>query len=230
MTERVSIIEGKRPVVFVAPHGPDDFNTALVAEHAALAMRAYAVINWGWERDDKVDSSKDKANCNSVEHCHEDVVKEEFLDPIFRFRNRIARKHGHNCYIFYIHGVGEHIHHKAPDLDMIVGFGNGTPASLTCSTWMKNCFIDRAQINCFNTYQGKAGGDYAGWSRKNMNQLFRKWYMDPQVHSMQLELAYGLRKTRADSKFTGEKLALTVEEFMQTAKWDEPLAFFVEEI
>ena len=107
-------------------------------------------------------------------------MKDEFLDPIFRFRNRIARKFTY-CYIFYLHGVSNEVKKRAKDasLDLIVGYGNGTPPSLTCYRWMKNCFINQCFVNNFNAYEGQAGGEYAGWSKQNLNQLYRKWYIRP---------------------------------------------------
>ena len=76
--ERVSVIEGKSPIIIVAPHGykGDDENTDLIAEEIANALHCYAVINRGWERSDSVDFMKDKADCNNVYHCKEDVVRE----------------------------------------------------------------------------------------------------------------------------------------------------------
>jgi hypothetical protein len=229
MTERVSIIEGRDPVIFVAPHGADDTNTGIVAESAAYALRSYAVINRGWERNDKVDVFNDLANCNNIEHCHEDVVKDEFLDPIFRFRNRISRKFPY-CYIFYIHGVGNDIRKRASDLELIIGYGNGSPASLTCYRWMKNCFINQCGLNGLTAYEGMAGGDYAGWSRRNLNQLYRKWYMDPSVFSLQIEIIYDIRSTKTQADITGERIATVVQEFILYSDWDEPHGFTTKEI
>jgi hypothetical protein len=211
MSERVSIIEGKQPILLVAPHGfnGDDENTALLAEEIAYLTNAYVVVNKGWERDEKVDYLKDKADCNNILHCHEDVVREEFLDPILRFRNRILRKHP-IVHMYMLHGMSNR-HRKIchdPTLDMVIGFGAGTPNSYTCDLWRKNCFIHLLENDAgFTVYEGKPGGQMSGWSKNNMNQLFRKWYDDPQVQSMQIEIIHELRADREMTQLTAEYLA-----------------------
>ena len=42
--ERVSVIEGKRPIIFVAPHGykGDDENTDAMVEHMSQQLSSYA--------------------------------------------------------------------------------------------------------------------------------------------------------------------------------------------
>ena len=143
--ERVSVIEGSIPVIVVAPHGfhGDDENTDLIAETIASTIDAYAVINRGWERGDTVDSFKDWADCNNVYHCKEDVVREEFLEPIIRFKNKILKKE-QLAYIFYIHGMGNR--HRAvakdPYLDAVLGYGAGKPNSFSCDIWQ----IGRAHV------------------------------------------------------------------------------------
>ena len=85
--ERVELREGKIPVIVFAPHGfnGNDENTSIMARSIAKEINAYAVINKGWERSDVVNCFDDKADCNNVEHCHEDVVKDEVLDPLILF-------------------------------------------------------------------------------------------------------------------------------------------------
>ena len=106
--ERVSIINGKIPILIVAPHGyeKDDEQTALIAEYIANKIGAYAVINRGWERAEEVDFWKDKADCNNINHCFEDVVKEEIIDPILRYKSRILLGHS-EMYVFWIHGMSD---------------------------------------------------------------------------------------------------------------------------
>lgn len=233
--ERVSIIEGIHPVILVAPHGAamDDFNTDIITESAAEALNCYAVINRGWERAGQFDYFKDKANCNDVRHCHEDVVKDEFLDPIIRFKNRIRKKHNH-VYVFTIHGVGEDIKTKAndDDIDMVIGYGAGTPASHTCKLWMKNFFIYLMRQVDIKAYSGKAGGQYAGWTKNNLNQLFCKWpnYIDDNIYSMQLEFIRTLRDTKTDAEFTGNILAAVLEDFLSHGRWSAPEGFKTNEI
>ena len=84
MKERVGIIIGKNPVILVAPHGADDTNTDIITERVAKKADCYAVINRGFERADFVDVIKDKADCNKIDHCKQEVVYEEFLKPIIK--------------------------------------------------------------------------------------------------------------------------------------------------
>jgi hypothetical protein len=224
--ERVSIIEGHRPIMVVSPHGyqEDDENTALIAESIAHAINCYAVINRGWERADNVDAINDKADCNNATHCHEDVVRDEFLDPIFRFRNRI-RKQGHQqVFMFMIHGMGNKHRTLAGNskLDVVVGYGAGSPDSYTCDLWRKNAFISLLEDVGMTIYEGKKGGQMSGWARNNMNQLFRKWYADASVQSMQLEIIHELRADKDIARLTAEYLATAMQDMSTRQTFSQP--------
>jgi hypothetical protein len=216
--ERVSIYEGKKPVIVVAPHGyeNDDENTSVIAKKLAKSLNCYMVVNNGWERDEVVDCFRDKADCNNTLHCHEDVVKEEFLDPILRFKNRILNYHS-SAYVFYIHGMSNK--HKMiagdSDLDMVVGYGAGVPDSITCETWRKDLFLHLLSDQGFNVYEGRKGGMMSGWARNNMNQLFRKWYQDPRVHSLQIEIAFDLRRERDTALLCAEYFERVIEDMLE---------------
>ena len=129
--ERVVLVEGDSPVLVIAPHGPDDKNTDLIAERVAVEAGAYAVINKGWKRSSHVDFMHDWANCNDVRHIHSDVVKEEFLEPILRFKNRIKKKYDENVFVLILHGCSDTVRTMANDysLDVILGCGAGVPPS-----------------------------------------------------------------------------------------------------
>lgn len=215
--ERVSIISGRLPIIIVAPHGydGDDEHTSIVAEHMARSIGAYAVINRGWERDDAVDFMLDKADCNNVNHCHEDVVKEEFLEPILRYKNRILQSYD-EVFVYHIHGMSNK-HRKIagdPLMDMVVGFGAGSPDSYTCEPWHKDLIMHLLHETGIHAYEGKKGGPMSGWARGNMNQLFRKWYFDPQVHSMQFEIVHDLRNTADAAIITAEYLGTAVKDML----------------
>lgn len=225
--ERVSIIDGKKPVIYVAPHGAscDDVNTTLIAEILAETTSGYAVINRGWERAEDIDYKKEKANCNNVEHCHKDVIKEEFLDPLFRFKNRILKKWA-RVFIIYLHGMSNNIQSTSgiDDLNYVVGWGNGKPASHTCQKWVKDFIIYHLTVgdNC-TVGEGKAGGNYAAWSKKNMNQLFKKWYPDSEVDSIQIEIINKIRSSRLLAETTAQILAITIEELLDAnGEWNMP--------
>jgi len=228
--ERVSIISGKKPVIYVAPHGADcdDLNTALIVEQMAEATNGYAVINRGWERAEEIDYKKDKANCNNAYHCHKDVIKEEFLDPIIRFKNRILKK-WERVLIIYVHGMSNKIIEDTgiDELHYVVGWGRGKPDSFTCQKWVKDFIIYHLSLGdkCV-VGEGQSGGNYAAWSRKNMAQLFRKWYEDVEVDSIQLEVINKLRNTKLLAEATAQILSLTIEELIDAnSQWRMPSGF-----
>jgi hypothetical protein len=198
--ERVSLIEGDTPVLIVAPHGPDDTNTDYIAETVASEFGAYAVINRGFKRALTVDYWKDLANCNDVRHLHSDVVKEEFLDPVLKFTKKIEKKYGERPFVLILHGCSDIVRQIADDedLDMIVGYGDGDPPSYSCTSRFKNAFVDNLKNEGFGVYEGKSGGNYAGRSKNNLNQLFNHWYQGFDVDSMQLEI---VRELRCDDDF-----------------------------
>lgn len=215
--ERVSIISGKRPILIVSPHGykNDDENTSVVAEAIANLLDCYGVVNRGWERADDVDVFNDKADCNNVTHCHEDVVKDEFLDPILRFRSRILKTHP-RVHMFMIHGMSDRHREKVndPNLDVVIGYGAGSPDSHTCDLWRKDLFITLLENNGMTVYEGKKGGQMSGWARNNMNQLFRKWYTDPAVQSMQIEITHELRADNDIAQLTAEYMAVAMKDML----------------
>lgn len=230
--ERVSIIEGKKPVIFIAPHGAncDDLNTALIAEILAENCNGYAVINRGWERAEKIDYKRDKANCNNAYHCHEDVIKEEFLDPILRYKNRILKKWSRAC-VIYIHGMSDEIQDITGinDLHYVIGWGRGKPPSYTCQAWVKNFLAWSLSTtdNC-TVAEGRAEGKYAAWSRKNMSQLFRKWYPDSEVDTLQIEIVRKIRNSPIVAETTAQILSIAIEEMLdETALWEQPSDFHI---
>ncbi len=193
--ERVQTIEGDVPVLLVAPHGVDDQNTDIIAEEVADKFGAYAVINKGWERSSSVDYWRDLANCNDVKHLHSEVVKEEFLDPILRYVASIKRKHNEKALVLVLHGCDNKAKEESDDqfLDIILGFGAGNPPSYTCSRRLRKAFAYYLQRENFVVYEGRPRGKYSGRSKNNLNQLFRFWYPDPDVNSLQLEMVSDMR-------------------------------------
>ncbi len=207
--ERTSAIEGNEPVIIVAPHGPDDINTDIMAEKIAEELGSYAVINRGWKKSKTFDYWKDLADCNNVAHLHEDVIKEEFLDPIIKFKNKIKKKFQEDPFILIIHGCGNKVRKTANDhfLDMIVGSGLGAFSS--CKSKIKNAFIHYLQKEDFGVYEGK--NKYAGKSRNNLNQLFNFWYQEKNVNSLQLEIVKELRTEKDLFKATVEGITSAID-------------------
>lgn len=223
--ERVSIIEGTNPYIILAPHGPDDDYTAEMAEYMAEALECYAVINWGWERSDQVDYLNDQANCNNIDHLHEDVVKDEFLDPILKFTNKIkfssnnpfTNNNNLESYNFILHGFGTLTSSKTKP-DIVVGHGNGKPNSQSCDSFVTNAFNYSLMRHGFDVCYGKIGGQYSGWARNNLNQLYRKWYPDRLVNSLQLEIHRDLRDTDQIAINTAERLVVVIEDLFDHMK------------
>ena len=221
--ERVRTISGNTPVLIVAPHGfdGDDEKTAFIAEIVVKNLNACGVINLGWERGVSVDFMKDKADCNNVNHCHEDVVKEEFLDPIIRYKDRLIQKNSKVC-MFHIHGMSNRHRLIAndPKMDMVVGYGEGYPQSLSCDLWKKNMFIHLMEGLGVRVYEGSSGGKFSGWGKNNMNQLFRKWYFEPKVQSMQIEIVHELRSEESIASETAYCITKVIEKIICSNGYD----------
>ena len=224
MSIRVNVIYGKVPILLIAPHGPSDINTAIIAEVAANQLNCSAVINQGFERGETVDSEADIADCNRVDHCLEDVVRSEYLTPILKVRNSFHKINNNmvidwddkKLLICHIHGAGDIVHKEAgEDVGVIVGYGLGKEKdSLTCKTWRKNAFVEcwRNTTLFGEAYEGAASGRYAGRSSNNMNQYFRKHLLDRQIESLQLEFPHSMRKDPLTASITGSTLAFALEE------------------
>lgn len=214
--ERVSLIEGQIPVVIFAPHGfqRNDENTAILTENIAKQISAFAIINKGWERADAVDCIKDKADCNNVDHCHAEVVYEEILEPIIKFTKK-AKNFGNTVFLYNIHGMSNKHRSKINDkIDMVIGYGEGKPSSHTMDIWRKDFFMHRLLSFGINAYEGKSGGAFSGWSKSNMNQLFRKWNFDNSIQSLQLEIAHELRSDKAMCMLFGDYLATCINDLI----------------
>jgi len=179
-------------------------------------LDAFAVINRGWERAPKVDYFKDKANCNDITHLHEDVVNDEFLQPILRFISRLEHDYS-SMLMLIIHGMSNFIvkRNKGEPVDIVVGYGAGKPNSLSCELIVKDAMCYHMRKSGLYVYEGAAGGQYAGRAKNNLNQLFRKWYYKPNVHSIQLEVVRDLRDDNDSTKFTADHLAECVNRFFE---------------
>lgn len=214
--ERVSICNGEIPVILIAPHGLDDTNTGYLAEKIASEMDAFAVINRGWKRDKNVDYLNDRADCNNVKHVHEDVVREEFLDQIIRMVAKIQKNIDQRVYVFYLHGCGNDVRIDAKDqnLDIILGYGEGSPSSYSCDLRIKDAFSYFLENESFGVYEGKKKGRYSGRSKNNMNQLFRVWYPNRDVQSMQIEIVKELREDEEMLQITSDGLIAAIDDIL----------------
>lgn len=214
--ERVSIRHGDLPIILIAPHGSDDTNTDFLVEKMAYEMDTFAVINKGWKRNKIFNYYSDHADCNNIQHVHQDVIKEEFLEPILRMVAKIQKNIDNRVYIFYIHGCTNEVRNKANDqnLDLILGYGEGKPASHTCDLRIKNAFAYFLERESFGVYEGKKRSKYAGRSKNNMNQLFKIWYPNKNVHSMQIEIVRELRESNEMIQIVSDGLIAAMDDLL----------------
>lgn len=194
--ERVSISYGELPILLIAPHGADDYNTDYIVDKIAHDMGAFSVVNRGWKRSKHVNYMKDEANCNDIKHIYEDVVKEEFLDPIVRIIAKIKKTLDDRIFVFNIHGCSNKIREKAQDknLDIILGCGEKNTSSQTCNSKIKSAFMHFLEKESFGVYEGKKNGKYSGSSKDNLNQIFNKLYPAENINSFQIEIVRELRE------------------------------------
>jgi hypothetical protein len=229
---RVLTIEGKAPILVFAPHGfeRDDERTDLIAEHCAGLVEGWAVVNRGWARADAVDPAHGRADCNDVDHCHAGALASEILAPLLGFRARILAEHP-GMFMVVVHGMANRHRRKTADgrLDVVVGYGAGTPASPSCDAWRKDAFAHRLARAGLAVYAGRPGGRFSGWADSNMNQLFRRHYPDPRVQSLQVEVARSLRADPAAARRTAELLADAVVRAAAPRRWRRPAGFSVPE-
>jgi hypothetical protein len=244
MTERVSVIPGQGNVLLVVPHGSDDSWTSVIAEGCVAEMNCHAVINRGFERADHVDALNDKADCNKVSHVTEDVVYEEFLQPIKQIKERIVNRIVRSALqqgtipslptipsralIFYIHGAGDIVHKKAGEqVSIIVGNGGDfVNSSLTCEMWRRDLFIyltDAEIGHLGKAYAADPRGNYAGRSNDNMNQFFRQHEPDKFVETMQLEIPHHLRVHRSDADKMGMILGRVISKLLVLTEFKQPI-------
>lgn len=194
--ERIALVEGDVPVILLAPHAEDE-NTAQIALTVAKYISGFAVVNQGWKKSKTVDFWIDLADCNNNEHLHEDVVREEFLEPLLRFVKRIKNNIDDRIYIFNLHGCSNNVRRVAKDngLDIIVGYGSGEPSVYSCKIKIKDALVYYLENEGFGVYEGKAGGKYSGSSYLNLTQLFKQWYVHNNVHSFEVHIVKEHRTT-----------------------------------
>ena len=215
-TERVSIRRGPSPILLIAPHAApgDDVNTDIIIDHLSDLLNCNNVVNRGWQRGDVYNYANDQADCNNVNHMV-DVVADEFLRPILNLKGEILR-HAPLCHVFYIHGMA-----ARTNVDVVIGYGAGTPNSFSCSPWRKNLLYQLLENESLDVWIGKAGGSYSGWAKSNMNQFFRKHRYESDVQSMQLEFSRELRMDRGVCELTAEYIATALSDYVNYDSFDK---------
>lgn len=225
MKQRTRQQKGGTPIIIVVPHGYDDPNTTVIGERLIRDLGAYGVINYGWQRGDEHDYWEDIANCNNIDHLMCDVVREEFLEPILDFANDIM-EYGKHPNIFIIHGVSNKIRKIANDplLDLIIGYGAGSPPYFTCDMDFKNAFLHLLDQQNFGVYNGVAGGQYSAYRKNNLAQLFsRNWKkkidhpvfdLQDDIFTLQIEIVKERRSTDTLCRLTADELSHAIEDLV----------------
>lgn len=207
--ERVSVIQGDLPILLIAPFGADDNNIANLLELMSSEMGTFSVINKGWKKSKYMNFLNEEANCNNIVHIQNDVVKEEFLDPILRTVAKIQKKLDERVYVINIHGCDDKIK-NIENLDMIIGYGEGNPPNHTCNLQIKDAFIYFLEKENFNVYEGKSK-KYSAASKNNICQLY-KWHQS--VHSIQLMLAHKLYDDMSVLQITSERIVAALDDLL----------------
>lgn len=229
MSSRVKILEGYKPVILVSPYCEvDDEFTGYITENIAKEINCYAVINNGWEKSEKVNIWQDKADCKNIFHCHENVIRQEFLEPILRFKNKILQD-DLRVFIYYLEGIPEYHRGKSgkEDLDLVIGYGAGSPNSYSCEIWRKNAFINELLKLDFSVVQASKRSDLSGSKRSEINQLFRKHYKDKRVQSMKVNIIHELRENQDLADIAVEYLGKAIENTLKVEGF--PTAHSIEE-
>lgn len=212
---RVYLQRGRVPIIIVAPHGhrDDDFNTDVIADTMASELRAYAVINTGWQRAKKAVLGESRANLNDVSHCRLGPCYREFLQPLFSYKEECIKK-WNRVNVLFVHGASNDVRHRAKDrVDLVLGFGQGTPPCYTCFLDYKNGLAARLMEERFNVYQAVVGGRYAAWKPDNLTQLWRSQYYDQRVNAIQVEIVHSLRSDRAEAIDTALRMTRAYDRF-----------------
>lgn len=212
--ERVSVTQGELPVLLISPHSQEEESTGFLVERISQEMNLFSVINNGWKCSKKFDYKNELANCNNINHINQDVIREEFLEPILRSVAKIQKNIDERVFVFQIRGCKDKVKFKAKDdgLDLIVGYGEGKRPSYSCDLKIKNYFLKLLEQNSFGVYEGIKS--YRGHNVNNLNQLFKHWYPKRNVHSMQIHIVEELRKDSELLEITIEGIISAIDELI----------------
>ncbi len=233
----IKIITGNTGILIIAPHGhrKNDENTAELAAILAEQLKCYAVINHAYQRPPKVHTTKrekDKKGRLYVDLNRVDQAKkhlnDEYLQPIIDCKNQIKNKHG-AVLVIVLHGAADTNVAKegGPDIDAILGTGNGQQNRLTCSSEITDRLV--ASLKTHPTHPVRAmialKGKYSGWDRRNINQLFtarQPDYYDEVVQSIQFEIKYTGFRDRGNLGNTAKCLASALEVLVEPREEAKP--------
>lgn len=207
---RVETRAGNNNVLLIAPHGHslDDTFTDVVTREMANELHCYYVLNHGWKRDLAANPLLGIANCNDIDHCQVAEVSSSFLDPINTYTKEIIQKYG-VAQVLFIHGMSDVIHHRVPNLDAVIGYGEGKKPRYICSQWRKDLLIDKMIGQGWFVYEGAPGGKFSAYSKTNLAQAICN---GKNIQGLQIEIVETRRTSEAKATDTARQLAKAVEE------------------
>lgn len=225
--QRINLVHGKEPIIIVAPHAADEAYIGVVAEEMAKRSNGYAIINSGFKIADDVDVMKDFADCNRVEHIQQDVVKDEFLDPLLATKRTLAKKHS-RILVLSLYGLDIAVEQNAGKaIDIVLGYGQAVVnSSYTCPMWVIDMFINEWESHGWTSsdvYCGKPGGIFSARSIHHLPQLFQKVYPDKDVQAVQIFISDRFRRDRGGAAFCGVVLANVIQEIAKADYFDESM-------
>lgn len=228
--ERVTLIHGTAPIILVAPHASEESFMAELVQEMAKKSKAYAIINNGFKKCDVVDVVDvihDMADCNRVDHIHEDVVKDEFLDPLLYIKRNLCRRHP-RVNVFYLRGFDPSFETTLGSrIDLILGYGQAVVnSSYICPLWMVDMFINEWEGHGWTSTSaccGKPGGKFSARSINHLPQLFQKHYPDDDVAAMEICTSWRFRQDKGTAAFCGTILSNIVDELAEADFFDETI-------
>jgi hypothetical protein len=210
--QRVSKIKGEIPVLLVSPHYEEE-NINFITELIAKEMSAFAVINRGWKKNKIFNYSKDLANCNNTSHIKNEVINEEFLEPILRFISYIKNNIDDKILFLNIHGCSNEIRKKtkAHDLDILLSYGG--VYSYCCELRIKDAFAYFLENDSLSVYEGK-DKVYSAQFRDHLSQIFRNYYPDKNINSIQIKIIEELRSDLEISEIFAQSLIGAIDDLL----------------
>lgn len=242
---KIEYISGDSPILLIAPHGhpKNDTNTGKLTRQLAQRLKCYAVINEHYRRpytDQKTkkrygtNKAAGRANFNDTDNIKKAGMEKSFLLPLFELKNKIKESsESGNVYVAILHGKEDDSKELIQTTEnkpfILIGCGKGEiPRLSTTDINLVNLLATslRESLTGKNTITIEDGGEYSGWDRRNLNQLFTGVYKpsekDDQVHSVQLEIKYtGFRDTNHLDK-TAEIIEAAIRSMAQLSAEIDP--------
>ena len=234
-------------ILLIAPHGfsKDDKNTGKIARHMAKKLKCHAVINEVYrkppQKRDKTtgevlkdpktdkplreppDKGKKWIDLNDLDQVRNHLT-DEFLQPILKRKDKIVDKYG-TALVVLIHGIDDdHIKDEAMEMgvqdDIEILIGIGQPNRYSVDQAIADKLIKILNPNGHRSIKAvlaRENSDYAGWDRRNVNQLFTpRNNDDSRVQSIQLEIkCKEFRDTASNIEKTADILSNALSKLTQ---------------